>query len=444
VVVPLPETSGMWQREWVEQERKKKESQMTGGPGIEAPVVASGGVVRQLVVQEVEETEPRVKSTSSVLTLTLQPGEIRELVAVVSDDGDVQGWVETKRAADDMEETIVVDPSARLRKRQATESAYPRAGASHRDAAAPPTPRVSFADEEDEEIPDTEQSEQADDSQDETLQHEQVDSTREAPAAMTQKKKRNTSTGATQGPRKVPVKLRAEAEPEKMVDKILNQTIDDITIREVLGLSPDLLREIWGIRRFPTVKASIPTTQVTEQDPVVIADELEVRRMGATMNAVPHETKDNAIEATQHLYACASPMVLGKVEDRYRVNMLIDSGSEMCVMSKALWQRMMAHLPIDTDISWSVGSANATQNRVYRVCHSVSISIGGVEIEVPVFVLEGAAQDSSWEDPGSAKLVRSTTTERTAPFTSRSRLRITNARQCSARWPNGAIETAMA
>jgi hypothetical protein len=30
---------------------------------------------------------------------------------------------------------------------------------------------------------------------------------------------------------------------------------------------------------------------------------------------------------------------------------------------------------------------------VFGVCHSVSIDIGGVEITIPVFVLEGAAQD---------------------------------------------------
>lgn len=53
----------------------------------------------------------------------------------------------------------------------------------------------------------------------------------------------------------------------------------------------------------------------------------------------------------------------------------------------------MTQLPIDTNISWYVGSANATHNKVFGVCHSVSVSIGGVEIDVPVFVLEGAAQD---------------------------------------------------
>ena len=48
--------------------------------------------------------------------------------------------------------------------------------------------------------------------------------------------------------RKVLVQLHSEAEPEKMVNRILNQNIDGITVREVLGLSPDLLEELWGVK----------------------------------------------------------------------------------------------------------------------------------------------------------------------------------------------------
>jgi hypothetical protein len=94
----------------------------------------------------------------------------------------------------------------------------------------------------------------------------------------------------------------------------------------------------------------------------------------------------------QQLYTCTSLMVLGKIEDKYRVDMLIDNSSEMCVMYKDLWHGMKVHLPIDTDISWSVGLANATQNHFMGFV-TVLVSIGGVEIYIPVFILEGAAQD---------------------------------------------------
>ena len=275
-----------------------------------------------------------------------------------------------------MEEMITLDPASRLRKRQATEGPYPRAGGNQRDPEASHRPRVSFVDvDEDEEMQedDAGESDAADESQEETMRHDATASPEPAdtPAVMATKRKKTVAgTRGTSGPRKVPVKLRAEAEPEKMVDKILKQTIDDITIREVLGLSPDLRREIWGIRQFPTVKASIPTTQVAEQAPVECSEEQEVRRFGAAMNAIPpaHAPKDSAQEAMQHLYACASPMVIGKVEDKYRVNMLIDSSSEMCVMSKALWQRMMPHLPIGNGggLSLYIAAASRGQREGFR------------------------------------------------------------------------------
>jgi hypothetical protein len=112
VMVLLPESSGMWQKVWVEEERKQRELQMAGGPGEE-----NGGgtaVVRQLSVRDVRETAGEGDPASLVSTLTLQPGEVRELVAVVNEHGAVQGWVEAKRTADDMEDTIVVNTSGRL------------------------------------------------------------------------------------------------------------------------------------------------------------------------------------------------------------------------------------------------------------------------------------------------------------------------------------------
>ena len=95
----------------------------------------------------------------------------------------------------------------------------------------------------------------------------------------------------------------------------------------------------------------------------------------------------------KHLHACASPMVMGKLEGAKRVKMLIDSCSEMCVMSKRLWDELQDKLPIDRDVTWSIGSANATRDRVYGVCHSVSVNVRGVEVDVPIFVLEVAAQN---------------------------------------------------
>ena len=96
------------------------------------------------------------------------------------------------------------------------------------------------------------------------------------------------------------------------------------------------------------------------------------------------------IRGLKELYACASPTVMGKIEGKLKVKMLIDSGSEMCVMSRALDKRAKALLPVDTEIRWSIGSANSTMDKVFGVGHSVAVEVGGIDIPVPVFILEGS------------------------------------------------------
>jgi hypothetical protein len=57
--------------------------------------------------------------------------------------GEVQGWVEVKRTADEFEESITVDSGSYMHKRQARDVAYPRAGR---------CPHVRFANDDDNEV----------------------------------------------------------------------------------------------------------------------------------------------------------------------------------------------------------------------------------------------------------------------------------------------------
>ena len=96
-----------------------------------------------------------------------------------------------------------------------------------------------------------------------------------------------------------------------MVDKILDQAIDKITVRELLGLSPDLLREIKGIRRMPPLnKTTIPSTQAADIS------------LGATVATTSAEGPGNlqgvrvevrTIRGLKELYASTSPKVMGKM-----------------------------------------------------------------------------------------------------------------------------------
>ena len=184
-----------------------------------------------------------------------------------------------------------------------------------------------------------------------------------------------------------------------MVDKILDEPIDHITMREPLGLSLDLLSEIWEVRRLPLLnKVAIPSMQAEDIRTETMAASTEATAGAANTHSqerahtcgLSRERQSSGV--LQELYACASPTVVGKVEGKLRVKMLIDSGSEMNVMSKGLWERAQDLLSIDIDISWSIGSANSTHDRVYSICHTVAVDIGEVEIMVPVFVLEGTSE----------------------------------------------------
>ena len=164
-----------------------------------------------------------------------------------------------------------------------------------------------------------------------------------------------------------------------MVDKILDQPIDRITVRELLGLSPDLLSEIWGVRRFPPInRAAIPATQTTG-----VGAEVRTTAAETTEGDRKSKGKEKAwleahtcglprarrpVGSLQVLYACASPTVMGKIEGKHRVKMLIDSGSEMNVMSKGLWERAQDLLPVDIGISWSIGSASVHSGALETSC----------------------------------------------------------------------------
>src|SRR5436853_2041524 len=351
-VVPLPEYSGMWQRAWVERERQRPESQMHQGGRIEDITEQAGGdgpagKVRNLILEEVSprwETPLVGALTLGTSGIQLHAGEVRAYVAQGCTSGEVEAWVEAKWTADDMEDTITVAGARdRRRKRQAREVSYPRAGGGAGESSGGSL-WVSFdADEEvimRESPPMAESPGTLDYSPGPQEQEEDSESEEEV-----QKKTRRASRKAgTQRARRVPIKLRSEAQPEKMVDKILDQPIDHITMRELLGLSPDLLAEIWGVRRFlPFNKAAILATQATDmvaEGMAVAAGITEDKgkgkaRLEAHTYGLPRGRRPAG--GLRVLYACASPTVMGKIEGRLRVKMLIESGRGMNVSSQELW-----------------------------------------------------------------------------------------------------------
>ena len=286
--------------------------------------------------------------------------------------------MEAKRTAEEVEDSITVAARDAMRKRQAREVSYPQA------SGRSETP-------EDEEMIVEVSPEPAGKAQNSPEpQDDENDCQSEEEEPQPKKTRKARKTGVHQG-RKVPIKLPAEAQPGRMVDKILDQPIDRITVRELLGLLPDLLREIWGIRRLPPLnKTTIPSTQAADIGFGATVATTSAKGL-ADLQGV--RVVVHTIRGLKELYACASPTVMGIIGGKLKVKMLINSGSEMCVMSRDLYERVKGLLPVDTEIRWSIGSANSTMDMVFGVCHSMAVEVGGIEIPLPVFILEGASQE---------------------------------------------------
>jgi len=85
--------------------------------------------------------------------------------------------------------------------------------------------------------------------------------------------------------------------------------------------------------------------------------------------------------------------------------MLIDSGAELCLMSREVFEEL--GIPIDLSIDWSVGSANSQKTKAYGIYHDVPVVVRGITARCRFFVLENLSQDvilgRPWERLARAK-----------------------------------------
>jgi Aspartyl protease len=161
------------------------------------------------------------------------------------------------------------------------------------------------------------------------------------------------------------------------VIKVLDTSVN-LKLGELLAASPDLANSI--------------VTKVKKRRQPVPGE--------ALMNTLDIETPAPAFEVHVNsasllsdspqlpLYAAASPYVKCLVDGRTPTDALIDEGSEINIMSRWKWER--TSLPIDTKIDWEIGSlGNVDRKKVLGVLHGIGVQVGGVEVPIHCFVMEG-------------------------------------------------------
>ena len=156
--------------------------------------------------------------------------------------------------------------------------------------------------------------------------------------------------------------LRESIDISELSKRMLDTLVPGVTVRELLSISPDLIQQWFGVKCVPPIKNKEPDAQV---------------------NSIKKE-------AMRKLYACASPKYKGRIEED-EFEMLIDSGAELCLMSRNVFEEL--ELPIDLTVDWSVGSANSQKTKAYGICHDVPVTVGGITARCRFFVLENLSQD---------------------------------------------------
>ena len=91
---------------------------------------------------------------------------------------------------------------------------------------------------------------------------------------------------------------------------------------------------------------------------------------------------------TEFCYARASPTVLGKIQG-HELPMLINGGSEICVMSEEVARELNIELK---HADWKMITADGNRLDLSKVAESVPVDVHGIVIPVPIFLATSGSE----------------------------------------------------
>jgi hypothetical protein len=183
--------------------------------------------------------------------------------------------------------------------------------------------------------------------------------------------------------------LRESITIEQIGEKIMNTSIS-LSFGEILTTSPDLaayFSEQARKRRRPIENTSSNTS----------AGNTTNTANTANANSITPSAQVNSI-ISKPLYAYASGRVKVLLEDSLKIDALCDDGSEINLMPRRTFERL--NIPIDPEIDWRIDgfaeaekAVEANSNQLLGVLHGMEINVGGVNMRVPIFVIENMTTD---------------------------------------------------
>ena len=196
--------------------------------------------------------------------------------------------------------------------------------------------------------------------------------------------------------------VEMELDPQEIAKKFWKQEVKGFTNDEFFGsLRKDvqdlILSKAKKKRFYKEGPHSMHVQEANEDEEVstygleIENDEVESKeKIACVYNAVEDENDDQFNgyeEARDSFWARGCSECEIEMEGiRYPVRALIDSGSEVNLMSKKIFQE--GQWKVDRDIDWKVNSVNRTRNALWGACPDVKIKIGNVIEPINIFVHE--------------------------------------------------------
>ncbi|KAL3684474.1 hypothetical protein R1sor_002496 [Riccia sorocarpa] len=210
-------------------------------------------------------------------------------------------------------------------------------------------------------------------------------------------------------------KLAADIETSTDLKAILEKGILDarveFSLRDILGIAKrefhELIIDVIK-RKRQTVSEQVASQMTRVADDTVVdavydaavcvgegevGEEYVVLVAGpATIEATEEDEEKGHVQSSDYkseFWARATDEVkvqLGGLAEP--VTALVDTGSEINVMSRAVYER--GQWPIDLHHGWAFRSANGVKKEMYGACHFIPVRIGNVEVTQHFFVQENA------------------------------------------------------